>query len=464
MCKLIRKTILIFLCLSVLTFAGTIDILKKSFSLILPDTSKMQSNHLAYDVSHQELLRESKNDTLLSRYTIREQHTEFNYVTRNLSLFASWSRNVYRMDDLFETDYTKLTSQPISHRIDLKAQTHIKNWLIQPGINYTFSRTQDTLFVINFPSSDVLAMNSYFFDLLPETIGDTIPYNNSLNAFHVEMLASKSRQDQSLFFYLKYARTMDRLTETHENTSTHDKLRGPRESLLQFNYSSIKTMAAWQVNAHYLFWGGFNYHFSPLDWSHTVFPDEPDTLEIVQLADAKTNSFHAQLGYKALSLPLGFQTTLSAGHLTNITGASTPVLGYVLRILPISHQADLVTSSSYLLTHIHLDYPLKAGNSIFLPKLDVIAARFWTDISLEALLQFGLEDIDFQEHYIHAATIASIGCEAKIALNRDLFLIFEADQLIPYIKTISPEPPTPTPSDIKRYGGLSVSAGVTMSW
>ncbi|MEA3391375.1 MAG: hypothetical protein U9Q91_00190 [Candidatus Marinimicrobia bacterium] len=445
-------------------FAGTIDVLKKSFSLILPDTSKMQTKQLAYNVSHQELLRESRNDTLLSRYTIREQHTKFNYAAGNLSLFASWSRNVYRMDDLFETDYTKLTSQPISHRIDLKAQTHIKNWLIQPGINYTFSRTQDTLFITDFPSSDVSAMNSYFFDLLPETIGDTIPYNNSLNAFNIEILASKNRQDQSLFFYLKYAKSIDRLTEIHKNTSTHDKLKGPRESLLKFNYSSIKAMAGWQVNTHSLFWAGINYHFSPLDWRHTVFPDEPDTLEIVQLADAKTNSFHAQLGYKALSLPLGFQTTLSAGHLTNITGTSTPVLGYVLRILPISHQAELVASSSYLLAHIHMDYPLKAGNSTFLPRLDVIAARFWTDISLEALLQFGLEDIDFQEHYIHAATIASIGCEAKIALNHDLFLIFEADQLIPYVKTISPEPPTPTPSDIKRYGGLSVSAGVTMSW
>jgi len=464
MYQLIRKTILLFFCLSALALAGTIDILKNSFSLVLPDTSKIQTNQLVYGVSHQELLRESKNDTLLSRYTIREQHTEFNYTIGKFSLFASWSRNIYRMDDLFKTDYTQLTSQPISHRIDLKAQTHINNWLIQPGINYTFSRTQDTLFITDFPSSDVLAMNSYFFDLLPATIGDTIPYNNTLNAFHIEMLASKSRQDQNIFFYLKYARTMDYFTETHNNTSEHDKLYGPRESLLQFNSTGIKAIAGWQINKHSLFWTGFNYHFTPLEWNHTIFPNEPDTTEIIQLANAKTNSFHAQLGYKALSLPISLQTTYSAGYISNTSEASTPVLGYVLRILPISHQAELITTSSYLLTHIHVDYPLKTGNSMFIPRLDIIAARFWTDISLEALLQFGLEDIDLQEHYIHAATIASIGCEAKIALNSDLFLLFEADQLIPYVKTISPEPPIPTPSDIKRYGGLSISAGVTMSW
>ncbi len=440
------------------------NILKNSFPLTLPDTSRLQTDHLAYDVSHQELLRKSRNDTLLSRYTLREQHIEFNHAGKKYSFYASWSRNIYRIADLLNTDYTFTSLIPISHRFDIKAQTHLHNWLIQPGVNYTFSRSQDTLLISDFPRSDVSAMNSYFFDLLPATIGDSITYNNSLDAFHIELLLSKNKQDQRLFFYLKYARTMDRLSETHENSSTNDKLSGPRESLLTFNYSSIKAMAAWQVNAHSLFWTGINYHFAPLDWNHTVFPDEPDTTEIVQLANGKTNSFHAQLGYKALSLPVTLQATLSVGHLSNITEASTPVMGYVLRILPISHQADLSVSSNYLLTHFHVDYPLKSGNSIFLPQLDVIATRFWTDVSIEALLQFGLEDIDFEEHYVHAAYIASIGCEAKIALNRDLFLTFEVEQLIPYVKTISPEPPALIPSDIKQYGGLSISAGVSMNW
>ncbi len=461
----ILKTILIIFCtFFIFSFASTFNIISNAFSLSIPDSTSKGLSYLHYDIDHQELLRETKNDTLLSRYTLRQQHFEFNYVVNKYSLYASWSRNLLGFADLFNTDYTSSSPKTISNNIDLKAQARFKNWLVQPGINYSFSRVQDTLFIIDFPRSDVLAANLYFFDLLPETIGDTIPYNNSFDAFQIELLASKRKQDQSIFFYFNYVKFIDRLTESHENTSSNDKLYGPRKTLLTFNYSSIKAQVGWQINAHSLFWTGINYHFSPLSWKHTVFPNGPDTTEIVQLASGKINSFHAQLGYKTLSLPLGLQATLSTGYLTNISEARTPVLGYVLRILPISHQANLMATSNYLLTHIHLDYPIKAGNSIFFPQLDVIAARFWTDVSLEALLQFGLEDIDYEEYYVHAAYITSIGCEAKIALNRNLFLIFEANQLIPYVRTISPAPPTPIPGDIKRYGGLSISAGVSMNW
>ncbi|MCF7832680.1 MAG: hypothetical protein K9N05_03775 [Candidatus Marinimicrobia bacterium] len=440
------------------------DNILNSFSLSLPDTSGMDNSYLHYDIDHQELLRESKNDTLLSRFSIRAQKAEFNYIDNKYSINAKWIHNVYSIADLFNTDYTLTSARPISHRFDIKAQTHVKEWVLQPGIHYAFSRMSDTLFVTDYPISEISAYNNYFFNLLPETFGDTIPFNNAFDAFHVELLGSKSKNDQGMMFYLKYSNTSNRLTESHKNTSSNNKLSGPRESLCKLTFSSIETLAGWQSDIHSFFWVGINYNFIPLDWEHTVFPSVPDTTEIVQLANSKTNSFNIQLGYKALSLPVTFQATLSTGFLANITEASTPVLGYILRILPISHQADLIASSTYLLTHIHVDYPLKAGNSTFLPRLDVIAARFWTDVSLEALLQFGLEDIDYVENYVHAAYIASIGCEARIALNRDLHLTFEADQLLPYIKTISPEPPTPIPSDIKRYGGLSISAGVSMSW
>ena len=438
--------------------------LKNSFSLTLPDTSALQTNHMTYDLSHQELLRESRHDTLLSRYTLRDHYLEFNHVNKKYSLFASWEQHVYGLSDLFKTDYTLSSPEINSYQLNIKAQAHYKNWLIQPGLKYSFGRTQDTLFITDFPSSDVLTANTYFFDLLPETIGDTLLYHNDLNAYEIELLTSGNLKDQNLFFYLNFSKTMDRFSESHDNTSSNDKINGPRETLLTINYSSIKAMAGWQINAHSLFWTGLNYHVSPLNWKHTVFPDEPDTTEVIQLANGKTNSFHAQFGYRALSLPVGLQATLSTGLATNISHASTPVLGYVLRILPISHQANFEASSRYLLTHIHLDHALKAGSSIILPKLDVIAARFWTDVSLEALLQFGLEDIDFQEQYVHAAYIASLGIEAKIALNSELFLTFEAEQMIPYVKTVFPEPPTPIPSDIKRYGGLTLSAGVSMAW
>lgn len=456
--SIIKIVLLIFI--SAILSAKTFDNIDNAFSLNFPDTTELNTTYLDYHVSHQELLRSSRNDTLLSRYTIREQATEFNYVGKKFSIATSWSRNVYAISDLFETDYTTTKAIPVLHRFDLKAQTRIKNWLIQPGLSYAISDLQDTLFIKNFPSSDILALNSHLFDLLPETIGDTIPYRDRFSVIMLEFMA----HDQRLFFYANFIHAASSLIESHKNTSTNDKLNGPRESICKLNYSSIKVNAGWQASKYSFLWGGINYNFTPLDWHHTIFPDEPVITEIIQLAGGITRSVNAQLGFRTMFEGLNLHTSVTSGYTTNSDTASTPVLGYVLRILPISHQANLVAFSSYLLTHFHVDYPLKAGNSTFLPRLDMVAARFWTGISLEALLEFGLEDIDFQERYIHAVYIASLGCKAKIALNRDLFLILEADQLLPYVKTILPEPPAPTPSDIKRYGGLSISAGVSMSW
>jgi hypothetical protein len=455
-----RKYLLLLLCFISFVQAKTFDMLTNTFSLSTPDTSQLQSNYLNYGIEHQELLRESKNDTLLSRYTLREQHVELNYTFKKFSIYTSWSRNILSMSDAFNTDYTSTNPRPISNGFNLKAQTKINNWLLQPGIHYAFSSLSDTLFINEYPVSETIAYNNYLFNLLPETFGDTIPYQNSFNNYYVELLAS----DQRLLFYLKYTNTINRLTESHINTSSNDKLNGPRETLCKLNYSHIRAIAGWHATRNSYVWMGLNYSFSPLNWDHTILPDTPVASEIDTIAKSNTQSFNAQLAYQLLRFPVNFQAILSSGNVRNTSMARTPVLGYVLGILPVSHRADIDLRSSYILTHLHFDYPLKTGNSVFTPYVDMIASRFWSDISLLALLQFGLEDIDYQEHYIHAAYIATIGCKAKIALNQDLFLTFNVDQLLPYIKTISPEPPTPIPSDIKRYGGLSISAGVSMSW
>ncbi len=331
-----RKLLLLFLCLTFLVQAKTFDVLTNSFALALPDTINMQTDYLSYDLNHQELLRESKNDT------------------------------------------------PVLNNFDLKAQTKINTWLIQSGIHYDFSRENDTLFVTEFPMSERNAYNNYFFDLLPETFGDTIPYHTASDNFDIELSAS----DRKFLFHLKYSNSSDRLMESHLNTSSNDDLSGSRESLCKLSYSGIQALAGVRANNYSFFRLGLNYNYVPIDWKHTLFPSTPDTTEIVQIANGRTQSFNAQIGYNLLSFPFNFNATIASGYINNSTRASTPVLGYVLRILPISHQAELDLTSTYLLAHIHFDYPLKAGRSIFTPRIDVISSRFRSDVSLLALLQF----------------------------------------------------------------------------
>lgn len=414
---------------------------------------------LYYDVDHQELMRESRNDTLLSRYTIRSQNLRFQYKGKDLSYDASWSRKIFDIDDILSSDYSYSNIKPESHTLSFRIQTDLNKYLLSSGIQYAFSRTSDTLFITDYPSSDQSAMNKYFFDLLPQTFGDTLPYRYASDMFKTHFRIS----DDQFMFYLEYSQYAVRLNETHMNTSDN-ALNGPRESLCRLSYSSLKAFGSWKINGQSMIWAGANYAALPLNWKHTVFPDDPDTLERVNIAEGGTRSLNAQLGYQLLSFPVNIKSTVASGFTNNSTEASTPVLGYVLGFLPISHQANMNIANSYLLAHLHADYPLKKGDFILTPRFDLIAGRVWTDLSLQALLQFGLEDIDIQEEYIHAVYISSFACSAQIPINKDLCLWLDAEQLIPFVKTISPITPTPPPDDIMRYGGLSVKAGVSMTW
>ena len=230
------------------------------------------------------------------------------------------------------------------------------------------------------------------------------------------------------------------------------------------NSYDIDVIGGWHKDHTSTLWGGFRYRSLPFDWHHTEFPDEPDTTEIIQLGNGKNSVSTAHLSYNGCISGFEFQFSLLGGVGSCLDTARTPVLGYAWFILPISHQADLCVSSAYFGGYIHADRRIDWGNSYFTPRVDIFAIRTYTDLAFNALLEFGLEDIQFEEHYVHAVYIASLGCTANIALNHDLHLTLDAEQLIPYVKTVSPEQPSPHPSDIKRYGGLTVSAGISMNW
>ncbi len=463
MYKPIKIIPIIFLITTAFLYASTFDLLSSYFILNIPDTSDMNKSALNYHVDHNEIFRSSLNDSLLSRYTLREQNASFTHSGNNCSLNLGWSRKVYRLSDIFDSDYSTADFLPVSYSFKVKIQSHINDWLIQPGLNYSFSRSSDTLFITEFPVSEQSAYNTYFFNLLPQTFGDTIPYSNSSDAFSADILVHKNKGDQSFLFYLKYLGFFNKLMESHINTSNNN-LNGPRESICRFNYSGIKGSAVWTINKHSAVWMGVSYTFSPLKWDHTVFPDQPDTLEIIKISEGNTHALNVHAGYQLLSAPFALSASVAGGFINNHTHISTPVLGYIFRILPISHQAEAELSSNYLLTHIHFDHPFSTSGFSFTPRADIIAGRFWSDISIQALLQFGLEDIDIEESYIHAVYIGSLGFSGKVAINRDLFFTFEADQLIPYVKTVSPVTPPPPPDNIKRYGGLSIKLGVSMNW
>ena len=455
----LRQVLTILTIVFSFSFASSFESVNDLFSLSLPDTIDACKPMLYYNIDHQELLRESLNDTLLSRYTIRSQNLRFLYIGKDLLYDASWSRKVLNINDILNSDYSYTDITPESHTLKFNIQTSVKKYLLTSGIQYAFSRTSDTLFISDYPLSDQGAMNSYFFDLLPQTFGDTLPYRYASDMFKTHFRIS----DRQFMFYLEYSQYAIRLNESHTNTS-NNALNGPRKSICKLRYSGLKALGSWKINEHSLIWVGANYMALPLNWKHTVFPDNPDTLERVNIADGNTQSLNAQLGYQSLTFPVNIKATIASGFTTNTSEASTPVLGYVLGFLPISHQANMTIANTYLLAYLHGDYPIEKGGFILTPRFDLVAGRVWTDISIQALLQFGLEDIDIQEKYVHAVYITSFACSAQLPINKDLSIWLDVEQLIPFVKTVSPVTPAPPPDDIKRYGGLSIKAGVSMTW
>jgi len=453
--------LLSFLVLTTSLCAGTYDLLSELFSLQAPDTLQYHRSRIDYSVSHQELYRASRNDTLLSRFSLRAQDLKLNFKLGETSLFASWERGLPNMDDLFQSDYTHSEFKSVYHTFDFQMDTKIKRWHIQPGLSLNFSGTADTLFITDYPRSDQAAFNSFFFDLLPESFGDSIHFKHNAYSINAEFLA----RNKKITFYASYRFNSNSLTESHMNSSSYSSLSGPRESIAKLNNSRIKFKFAYVIDPANYMWTGIDFGHYPLDWHHTIYPGDPIPSEVIQIAGGQNNSYQAQLGYRTTLKNFHIGTSITGGHIVLSDTASTPVLGYFIGFFPISHQADLDLRTSYLLGKFHADHVWTINRSYIKPRLDIIALRSWSDIDFEALLEFGLEDIQVQDQYIHSAYFFAVGCSVSIALNSDLFLDIDLEQLIPYVKTISPEPPPPPPPDgTKLYGGLSVNIGVSMTW
>jgi hypothetical protein len=95
--------------------ASTIDLLKEELFPSLPDTVQSISSSLNYESIHHELLRESRQDTLLSRYTLRSQRVKTYFFAGSYSISAVWTRSIYAIADLFNTPYTLTALRPVSN-------------------------------------------------------------------------------------------------------------------------------------------------------------------------------------------------------------------------------------------------------------------------------------------------------------------------------------------------------------
>ena len=444
--------------------ASTIDLVKEELFPSLPDPAQTISSYLSYESVHHELLRESRQDTLHSRYTLRSQQVITHFGAGSYSVSAAWTRSIYTIADLFNTPYTQSNIRPVCNELFCEFNTTYNDIRISPQIRYRYSSSADTLFIREFPQSDISAHNTYFYNLLEPTFGDTIPHRNVFHLFHAAFpFDLRYGPDHRFYFSVAYTGIRNDLSESHVNTGPSDVLRGPRETSAKIRSASWELFAGLQYHTKSMFWLSYRHDQGTPDWRHTIFPHEPDTVEIIRLAEGKYSYNSLRLGYQLLSAPLNLQMQGSGSVLKGDIFLSTPVLGYFLRFVPIAHQGTATGSMRYIFFNAYADYPLRKGGFLFTPRMDLIWARIWSDLELDARLQFGLQDIFIENTYIHALYILTPGAKFSIPLWDDVKLLLNIEQMIPIIKTVFPEPPPP-PTGISRYGGLTISAGVHMSW
>ena len=435
-----------------------------SFIQESPSIREITHSGLDYHLDHIELLRESRNDTLLSRYAIRRQYISYTQELKILKFDLLYTRDILELDDILNSDYTHTNVVPKAHTFGVNTQFEIGKHKIRPGFKYSFSGFQDTLFIKEYPSSETKIYNDYFFDLIPSTFGDSLIYKNLFHKLNFEFYIENFNKDKGYSFYGQFVRSQNKLSEDHFNSGDVDKLAGPRSTLNLYTSTQVNTLLSLKLSSKSIIDVGLDLGFSPLNWSHTVFPNDPDTLEIITLTDAKLKLFSCKLTYRHVENNTNFKISLHAGHIDANAHLATPVLGYLFGLLPIAHQGDFDLNTNYFQTITQIDYIFELDFLSIKPRLDLLGGLYTSHLDVLALLQFGIEDIDIQEKYLHFALLASPGINTVFNLNSDLFMYLDISQLIPIVKQLSPEPTPIVPDGISRYGGLSVSLGVGMEW
>lgn len=449
-----------FFCLS---FAKSPDLFNTFFSN-KPSVEKLDQSQLYFADEHIELLRQSRGDSLLSRYTFDKQSVDYTQILKKSTYKITYSLNTLNTSDLLNNEYIESDPQLRAHTVGIRSQFNIQKTTFIPGFQFTYSATEDTLLIKKFPQSDRSIYNNYFFDLLPPTIGDTIEYRNNSKNMDIELLVEKMDENKGFTAYLHYSLFTNSLIEDHYNSGNVVKLQGPRSTYNFLRFSTLNGYFALKLNTNSIVKAGIDISSAPLNWSHTIFPNDPDTLEIIQLARSQIHSFSCKLAYELIKRSLHVDISLNAGRVTGDAHLSTPVLGYIFGILPISHQGDVEMRTQYLHSILHIDYPINFRHLSIYPRLDILSGFYESHLSALALLQFGIEDINFEENYVHVARIVSFGLNSIIEFNSNFYLDLDISQLIPIIKQLSPEPEPIEPSNIKQYGGLSISLGVGMTW
>ena len=326
---------------------------------------KFTNPTLSFSYISEDLYREYRNDNQTANFSAQKYRLLFTHRLKTLDtehrfrIGLSW--------DLYDTQLGN-NNTPLRNNLD------IDEW--SPSFEYIIDRKRyrfglrihratqrgkkQTLAINQFPHSETdPQMNRLFLDLIEPTIGREIVY--SLNATNLMIETggwiSMTSKDRSGIMY-RVNRTTTTAQFQHTNTGTKTELQGKRNTDMALNLQSKHIAFMWEHDLNEKYQIGLHTSYTTrklplLDLKPQTIPQSSNgiALDIEDLADgiADTRGYEAQIeGQKSFSNRLKLNGFIGFGK-TNHTGngnGSTPVLGFRLGFLPISHAANITVSGN----------------------------------------------------------------------------------------------------------------------
>ncbi|MDA0746244.1 MAG: hypothetical protein O2954_06980 [bacterium] len=424
---------------------------------------------LSFSYISEDLYREYRNDKQTADFSAQKFRLLFTYRIK-----ISGTVHRFRMGlswDLYNTQIGHNTT-PVRNNLDIGERCPFFEYKVDRkryGIGLSMYRStrrgnNQTLRVNKFPHSETdLQMNRMFFDLIEPTFGREIEYN--LNSTHLRLQAEgrvriTSRSRAGMAYRVMQASTVTQFQYT--NTGEKSELQGRRTTELALNLQSkhIAVMWVYEISerSEVELRTSYTTRKVPLfDLTPESVPESSNgiPLDIEDLADGVVDldGYEVQVRGQRLFLKqievngfLGFARV----NYTGSGSGSTPVLGFRLGFLPISHAADINIRGNTKTWFGKGMIRTQEGKLQW--QLDALFAQSYmrNRMRADAELEFGLSVKPFQSTAPHTINLLRIQLQPTLRITQNYHLVYQFVQNIIFINLPHKEM---SPLDSRKYRG-----------
>ncbi len=351
-------------------------------------------------------------------------------------LSGEYNRNSTSFDNL--NDKTGLVSRLRTANTNYTMTWHMTGGIFQLGGRYEYrnSTTPFTIDITAFPQSENVTTNEYFFDLLEPTFGRELTNEFNMDQTSYSLwFSTRLSWNNRLSFAMRSTDLQADWQIRYNNTGPYAKLAGNRKIDWPLNgFGRVYKLSLFS------FCQELSLTFFADRFSYEIDNNRPATSDVLSLGNGKFKrsgiSIESRQRLKTWELASG----LSIANYTADIFLKTPVLGYYLIFLPITHSAQLdISTSRSFSQQINITKRLKLKNI----SLDVGAAYTHTKFDFQvkgtADLMCGITSTNLDYPFQYSLHLFDFHANAEWRLG-SFGLKYAIRQLIPLGKRLDNSP------------------------